>query len=379
MPLRFHWSLSSAGESRRGARARAEQSGLPPFDLYRDFCRQAERSGIESLLMAFGFHRADPVALSAALGAATERIVFLVAMRAGVVSPTYFVQQVNTVAALTGGRIAINIVAGHTPREHGYYGDFLDHDQRYERLDEFWTVCHALWDGGEVDFAGRHYRIEGGRLRTPYVGAGGRTRPEIFLGGGSPEAARLAVAHADCMFRLPRAPEAMAAEVAPLLDAGTEVGLLVSLIARPTRDEALAAARELVAGCGERARDVHRDFARRSDSVAFRSTYEVAGGGEEWLTRTLWTGAVPYLGAPAIALVGSYDEIAEALGDYARVGVSHFLFMGWPDYDEMTRFGEHVLPLVGRPQRPLRPPSAAGLPVPGSWAVPAVGAGRRGR
>jgi alkanesulfonate monooxygenase len=171
MPLRFHWSLSSAGESRRGARARAEQSGLPPFDLYLDFCRQAERSGIESLLMAFGFHRADPVALSAALGAATERIVFLVAMRAGVVSPTYFVQQVNTVAALTGGRIAINIVAGHTPREHGYYGDFLDHDQRYERLDEFWTVCHALWDGGEVDFAGRHYRIEGGRLRTPYVGA----------------------------------------------------------------------------------------------------------------------------------------------------------------------------------------------------------------
>ena len=64
------------------------------------------------------------------------------------------------------------------------------------------------------------------------------------------------------------------------------------------------------------------------------------------MTPTLWTGAVPYLGAPSIALVGSYGEVAEAIWEFRNVGVSQFLFLGWPDMDEMTRFSEHILPRV---------------------------------
>jgi len=58
----------------------------------------------------------------------------------------------------------------------------------------------------------------------------------------------------------------------------------------------------------------------------------------------LWTGAVAYLGAPAIALVGSFDDIAAALMAYKKVGISQFLFMGWPEIDELTLFGHEVLP-----------------------------------
>ena len=42
---------------------------------------------------------------------------------------------------LTGGRVSLNIVAGHSPDEQRYYGDFLTHDERYERTDEFLTIC----------------------------------------------------------------------------------------------------------------------------------------------------------------------------------------------------------------------------------------------
>jgi alkanesulfonate monooxygenase len=363
-PLRFHWSLSSAGEpapgTLRGAEARASQSGVPDLGTLVRFCRRAERSGIDSLLMAFGFHRMDPVALSAALGHATREISFLVAVRSGVMAPTYCVQQINSLAALTGGRVAVNVVAGHSPHEHGYYGDFLDHDRRYERTAEFWTVCRALWEGeAPVDFAGRHYRVAGARLRTPYVAAPGpaRRRPEIYVGGGSPQAVALARDHADCLLRLPDAPEAMAAEVAELTAAGVEVGLLVSLIVRPRREQALAAAGRLVAAAGEAARGVHRDFARRADSVSFRAAYARAADGDGWRTRTLWSGAVPYLGAPAVALVGSTEEIVETLFDYRRIGVSQFLFMGWPDLAEMTFFGRQVLPRVrARERREAGPP-----------------------
>jgi alkanesulfonate monooxygenase len=345
--LRFHWSLSSAGESLRGARSRAAQSGVPNLPAHVEFCRRAEESGIESLLVAFGSHRADPIGLVGALGMATERVKFMIACRSGVATPTYFVQQINTLSVLTGGRVCINIVAGHSPHENLYYGDDLSHDERYARSDEFWSICHGLWRGeGPVDFAGRYYRVVGAKLNTPFL-APDRAAPEIFLGGNSPQAEAMAVRHANCLLCLPDTPERMAPRIAHLRAQGIEVGLLVSQIARPTRDEALAAAQALLESAGEGARAVHQEFFRRSDSVAFTSTGRRAAEAESaWLTPTLWSGAVPYLGAPAIAFVGSAEEVAETILEYQRIGVSQFLFMGWPDDQAMTYFGREVLPRV---------------------------------
>jgi alkanesulfonate monooxygenase len=347
MPLRFHWSLSSAGEKWKGAKARSEIAGVPNLPAHVAFCRQAESCGIESLLMAIGFHRPDPIVLSASLGVTTERIKFMVACRSGLISPTAFVQQVNTLSALTGGRVCINMVAGHTPEEQSGYGDLLDHDARYRRTDEFLTICRAFWEGErEVSFRGAYYQIEKGRLNTPFV-SDERPGPEIFVGGASLAALELAARHASCLLTLPLAPAALQARVATVLNAGREVGLLVSLLARPTRSEALRAAREMIQHIGERPRQVHREFADRSESFAFTSTHALAGQRDaEWLTPYLWTGAVPYLGAPAIALVGSFEDIAQAILEYQRIGVTQFLFMGWPDLDEMDYFTRGVRPLV---------------------------------
>jgi len=80
--------------------------------------------------------------------------------------------------------------------------------------------------------------------------------------------------------------------------------------------------------------------------VAFGSTLALAEREQEWLTNCLWTGAVPYLGAPSIALVGSFEEIAGALWEYKQGGITQFLFMGWPDLEEMKLFNREVLPLV---------------------------------
>jgi alkanesulfonate monooxygenase len=346
--LRFHWSLSAAGDPMRAARARVDLSGVPDFRAHVEFCELAQRSGIESLLTAFGFHRPDPIVLATALGMATDAITFLVAVRSGISSPTAFVQQVNSVSVLTGGRVSLNVVGGHTPEEQHYYGDFLAHDERFERTDEFLTVCRALWAGGDpVTFHGKHYRIEGARLKTPFL-APGRTAPEIYLGGSSPAALRLAARHADCLLTVPDAPDRLAERVRPVLEGGTEVGLLVSLIARPTRDEAHAAAGELLARVSQGARKVHREFSKRSDSVSWTSVLGQAETEDEWVTPTLWTGAVPFLGAPAMALVGGYDDVADAICEYRDRGVSQFLFLGWPDPDEMAHFAAGVLPRVRR-------------------------------
>jgi len=342
--MRFHWSMSSAGEKLRGAQARAAV-GIPTLDTLVRFCRHAEECEIESLLTAFGFHRLDAITLAAALGVLTTKIKFMVAVRSGIMSPTLFVQQVNSVAQLTNGRICLNVVAGHTPEEQRYYGDFLTHDERYERTDEFLSVCHAFWRrDGEVNFEGRHYRIEKGKLNIPFV-APDRTTPEIFLGGSSEKAEQLAVKHADCLWRLPDTPEKLRARTSEIISQGTEVGLLVSVIIRDTHDEAVRAAAAILDEVGQRPKRTHEDFKQRSDSVAFTSTYELAAK-NDWLTPYLWAGAVPYLGAPAMAIVGSPDEVASALFEFRAAGITQFLFMGWPDMEEMTNFHRDVLPLV---------------------------------
>ena len=126
---------------------------------------------------------------------------------------------------------------------------------------------------------------------------------------------------------------------------GIEVGLLVSLICRPTRREALAAAEKLLEEVGGRPRRTHEEFAKRSDSVAFTSTYALAAK-DQWLNDYLWSGAVPFLGAPTMAIVGSSDDVTDALFDLRAAGITQFLFMGWPDMEEMTNFHRDVLPLV---------------------------------
>jgi alkanesulfonate monooxygenase len=347
-PLRFHWSLSQAGNTFRRATRVDELSGQLSFEAQLELCQCADRHGIDSMLMAIGFTRPDPILLSTCLGLKTRHLKFMVACRPGLISPAAFVQQINTLSLLVDGRVHINVVGGHTPRELQYYGDWLPRAQRYARLDEFLTACRAFWEAGgtEVNFAGRHYQIVSGRLPTPFS-TNGLPRPEIYLGGNSEESAQLAIRHADCLWRFAEPPESLAPRIAPVIQAGKEVGLLVSLIARPIHDEAVRAAYDLIAQFGEKARDAQRSFERHTDAAAFESTYALARkSSTDWATPTLWTGAVPFLGAPAIALVGSADEITSSLLEYKAIGITQFLFTGWPDLEEMTFFGHEVIPLV---------------------------------
>jgi alkanesulfonate monooxygenase len=368
-PLRFHWSVpGSAGDKGiRGATARADTSALPDVGSHVTFARSAEAAGMDSVLVPIGFYRADPVTMGAVMGSETSTVKYMLASRSGLISPTYFVQQVNTLSVLTNGRVSINSVAGHTPEEMRFFGDLLPHDERYRRTEEFWAVCHALWDAKEpVNFDGTYYRIRDAQVSVPFRSEE-RTRPEIYLGGNSGEAQRVAIAQADCHLRFADAPDRLAPSVAETLRGGIECGLVLSVIVRPTREEAHQAARDLIAAAGERARDVQRKFRAQTDAVGYAKAHamaerEAGGNGEDgWVTPHLWVGAVPYLGPTAISLVGSPQDIADGLFEFRRVGLSQFVFQGRPDLETMIAFGRDVLPIVrAREAREERAEQAAG-------------------
>jgi len=60
----------------------------------------------------------------------------------------------------------------------------------------------------------------------------------------------------------------------------------------------------------------------------------------------LWAGVGLARGGAGTALVGSHEEVAERIAEYAALGISEFVLSGYPHLEEAYWFGEGVLPIL---------------------------------
>ena len=362
MNLRFHWMLPKGGEvSLNGPQTPREAANYrlastragspaprPDIPGWTHFGKHAEDAGIDSLLVSFSRYEPDPILVSAALGQTTKKLGFIAAYRSGLMKPTTFVQQVNTVSAFMPGRVSINIVAGSSTAEQRGYGDYLAHDERYVRADEFLAVCHSFWRAnGDVNFDGKYYQVEHGKLHTPFF-ARERSAPEIYISGHSEQAEQLARSKGTCLLRVADTPESLHSAVARTRELGIEVCLRMCIICRPTRQEAIDVAESLLPQ--DDLGQYERSVAVKNDSQMYREASQVDN---RWLSPLLWTGFVPYYGPVWTTLLGSFDDVAGALLEYKKIGVTQFIMSGWPELDEVVTFGSEVVPRVRRAEARL--------------------------
>jgi len=331
---------------REAARYRIESmqttSPAPQPDVagWTHFARHAEEAGIESVLISFSRYEPDPFVVACALGQTVKKLKFIIAYRSGLMQPTTFVQQMNTVSALTHGRVAFNIVAGSSSEEQRGYGDFLSHDERYERAEEFLAVCNAFWRAnGDVNFEGKHYRVEEGKLATPFVSPDQKS-PEIYVSGHSEPSEQLAYSQGTCWLRVAEDPAKLAPIVARARARGVGVCLRLCLLCRPTREEAIEVAESLLP------EDTKESTTRLKDDSQMYQEGSRLGNDSHWLNRSLWTGLVPHYGPVWTTLLGSPQELAEMFLEYERIGVTEFIMSGWPEVDTVNAFGREVLPLI---------------------------------
>ncbi|MFP5264460.1 MAG: LLM class flavin-dependent oxidoreductase [Blastocatellia bacterium] len=363
MGLRFHWMLPKGSEVAVGspqtpqaaARYRLQStratSPAPRPDMkgWTHFAEKAEQAGIESVLISFSRFEPDPLMVSCALGRAAKKLKFIAAYRTGLMQPATFVQQVNSLSALIDGRLAINVVAGSSVAEQRGYGDYLLHDERYARAEEFMAVCNSFWRAeGEVDFDGKYYKVERGKLHTPFV-APDRRAPEVYISGHSENAERLAHDQGTCLLRVADSPEKLQPSVARMRRSGVEICLRMCVLCRPSREEAIKVAESLLPEHEDPRHE--RSAAVKDDSQMYREASSLAGREDHWPTRSLWTGLVPHYGPVWTTLLGTPREIAEALLEYKAIGVTQFIMSGWPELDEVVTFGQQVIPLVRQAER----------------------------
>ena len=336
--------MRTAQETSRVATTKTSSpAALPDMEGWTRFTRCAEDAGIESVLLSFSRYEPDTILIACAMGQVTRKLKFIVAYRMGLMQPATFVQQINTLSGLIDGRVSLNVVAGSSTLEQRGYGDFLDHDERYARAEEFLKVCRAFWaNNGDVDFAGKYCHVEKGKIYTPFQ-APDRTSPEIYVSGHSEQAQQLALSQGSCYLRLIDTPEKLGPVVSHFRAEDVEVCLRLCVVCRPTHEEALAAAEALLPS--EEVGREERGILSRSDSKTLKDALSAADN-VGWLNRNLWAGLVPYYGSSAMTLVGTPHDLAEAFLEYKRIGVTQFIIAGWPKLDEMMIFGREVLPLV---------------------------------
>ena len=239
--------MKTAQETSRVATTKAgSAAALPDKEGWVRFARCAEAAGIESVLLSFSRYEPDTIFVACAVGQAAKKLKFIVAYRLGLMQPATFVQQINTLSGVIGGRVSLNIVAGSSVVEQRGYGDFLEHDERYARAEEFLSVCRSFWaNNGAVNFTGKYCRIEHGKLFTPFL-APDRNMPEIYVSGHSEQAQHLAMTQGSCYLRLIDTPEKLDPLVKRFREKGVEVCLRLCVVCRPTREEAIAAAEALL-------------------------------------------------------------------------------------------------------------------------------------
>ena len=342
----------------------------PPFDaeVIAETARIHERAGFDRVLIGYFSDAPDGFLVGAHAGSATERLGFLLAHRPGFVAPPLAARKLATLDQLTGGRLAVHIIAGGSDADQAKDGDWTDHAARYRRAAEYISLLRRAWtEPAPFDHEGEFYRTRGtwSEIRC-------RQEPHIpiYGGGGSDAAVR-----------------ALAPQVDVFMLWGEPLKDTALFIDRVRREAALAGRRPrfslstrpiLAATDGEawdRARSIlDRVLARRGGAPAPQRQ----NIGSERLLRAaaeaevhdscLWTALAAATGAPgnSTALVGAPETVARALLEYYKLGAESLLIRGYDPRPDAVRYGEGLIPrlraLVAEHDTGTPPPAASAKP-----------------
>ncbi|AOX20059.1 LLM class flavin-dependent oxidoreductase [Kozakia baliensis] len=346
MPVKFigYIGFNNSSEIHAGERKRALD-----LDYVRNALRAQEEGGFDRVLIPFGSNSPESQIVAAYGAALTTRLGFLVAHRPGFTQPTVAPRQLATLDQLSQGRVAVHIITGGADAEMARDGDIGPNKaERYTRTDEYLDVLRQEWTAEQpFDHEGRFYHIR------QAISAVKPDNLPVFFGGTSAEAIDVAGRHADVYATwgetLAATRETIFRVRASAARYGRDPGFSLSL--RPVVADTEEAAWKKAADIVEQVREArvaaglpvsgHRppnDGSRRLLDTATSLRQDVR----------LWTGVAQLTGAAgnSTGLVGTPEQVADAMLEYYRLGVDHFLIRGFDPLEDAKIYGRHLLPVV---------------------------------
>jgi alkanesulfonate monooxygenase len=311
-----------------------------------------DAGGFDRALIAFGSTSPESILVTAHAASVTRQLGFMIAHRPGFTAPTVAARQLATLDELTGGRIAVHIITGGSDDEMARDGDHLTKDERYARTDEYLDIVRQEWTSPTpFDFKGKYYDVKGafGAIK-PFQ----KPHLPIYFGGSSDAAIPVAGKHAD-IYALWGETQAQVKEtISRVRAAAAKWGRnpRFSLSLRPVLAETEDAAWKRAKDIEDRTRELREQKGLKTEghappnAGAQRLLEAAAQGGR--LDKRLWTGVAALTGASgnSTGLVGTPEQVADALLDYYDLGVSTFLIRGFDPLDDAIAYGRDLIPLV---------------------------------
>ena len=327
------------------------EGGLSP-DYVTQFARAHDQAGFDLALVGYTSSSAENFLVALHAATRTERLGYLIAHRPGFVAPTLMARKIATFDHLSGGRLAVHIITGKTDAEQHGDGDFSPKAERYRRASEYLELMRLAWTSTKpFDFAGEFYRVAGADsdvrpLQQPH--------PLLFFGGASPGALEMGAKHCDvyAIYAEPLAStrDRMAAFRAQAAAFGRTVGFNISLrpIIAEREGEAWDKANRILASMtGESSK---KGWSRQENAAG-----PVDNAGKRlmsfaleqdthderlWMPITRATGAL----GNTSCLVGTSEQVADAMLKYYTLGVDSFLIRGFDPFNDTVEFGRELIP-----------------------------------
>ena len=279
----------------------------------------------------------DAWSTAAALASVTRRLELMVAVRPNFHHPGLLAKTAANIDAISGGRVALNVVSSWWRDEAEQFGLPFDvHDARYARTAEWLRVVRGLWSERRFTHAGDFYKFENAIVEPKPV-----RRPPVYAGGESEAAKNLIARDADAYVMHGDGPETIAAKVEDMQARREKLapdapplmfGVAGFVVCRPTVE---AAQRELA-----RITDV------RASAAGFANYQQWLSGTQLERAMSVEEYSVSNRGLRT-GLVGTPDLIAERIDALERSGVDLLLLQFSPQAEEMERFAAEVIALSG--------------------------------
>jgi len=319
-----------------------------------------EHVGFDRVLVAFNSTSAESILVGQHIASVTDRLGLMIAHRPGFTSPTLAARQLATLDHFSRGRAAVHIITGGNDTELAQDGDHLTKDERYARTSEYLDVLRQEWTAKEpFDYAGKYYQVERGfGDLKPYNASG----IPVYFGGASDAAIPVAGKHADVYALWGETYDQVRGLVARIRAAAAPFGRQprFSLSLRPvlaeTEDAAWAKADAILeqanalkasGGSGRSPYNARMGKDVPPANEGSRRLLAAAAQGSR-LDKRLWTGIAALTGAQgnSTGLVGTPDQVAEAMLDYYDLGITTFLIRGFDPLVDAIQYGRELIPRV---------------------------------
>jgi alkanesulfonate monooxygenase len=228
-----------------------------------------------------------------------------------------------------------------------------------ERPPDIEYLAQVARSGQPFDFSGQYYQVDGATVMRPPDPV-----PGFYFGGSSTAAGPVAARSADTYLTWGEPPAQVAEKLAWMRGLASaegrdlRFGIRLHVITRDTEAEAWAVAGALLDHLDPAEIESAQKILGASESTgqdrmrALHASYRNGGQdpkpGDLEIYPHLWAGVGLVRGGAGTALVGSHDQVADLIEEYAALGISEFILSGYPHLEEAYWFGESVLPELRR-------------------------------